>query len=121
MSMIPLGASSCAGKVISRSTEQWRIFVKTWFYLCVHFFHGEYMKVHKTAIFTLHVALCYNRTELYLYSLTCATFNRTLLVQFNRFSINRSCRLDSRLSVFVIIISSYIRTLSMGCYFLWRC
>ena len=65
MSMIPLGASSCARKVISRSTEQWRIFVKTWFYLCVHFFcHGEYMKVQKTAIFTLHVALCYrNRSH----------------------------------------------------------
>ena len=61
MSMIPLGASSCAHKAISRSTEQWRIFVKTWFYLCVRFFfcHGKYMKVCKTAIFTLHVALCY--------------------------------------------------------------
>ena len=51
MSMIPLGASSCACKTISWSTEQWRIFVKTWFYLCVHFCHGKYMKVHKTAIF----------------------------------------------------------------------
>ena len=45
MSMIPLGASSCARKAISQSTEQWRIFVKTWFYLCVHFCHGKYMKV----------------------------------------------------------------------------
>ena len=51
MSMIPLGASSCAHKAISWSTEQWRIFVKTWFYLCVHFCHGKYMKVHETAIF----------------------------------------------------------------------
>ena len=51
MSMIPLGASSCAHKTISRSTEQWRIFVNTWFYLCVHFCHGKYMKVHETAIF----------------------------------------------------------------------
>ena len=59
MSMIPLGASSCARKAISWSTEQWRILVKTWFYLCVRFCHGEYMKIHKTAIFTLHVALCY--------------------------------------------------------------
>ena len=47
MSMIPLGASSCARKAISQSTEQWRIFVKTWFYLCVHFCHGEYMKFAK--------------------------------------------------------------------------
>ena len=31
MSMIPLGASSCARKTILQSTEQWRIFVKTWF------------------------------------------------------------------------------------------
>ena len=63
MSMIPLGASSCARKAISWSTEQWGIFVKTWFYLCVRFCHGEYMKVHKTAIITLHVALCYKGTK----------------------------------------------------------
>ena len=51
MSMIPLGVSPCARKAISWSTEQWRILVKTWFYLCVHFCHGEYMEVYKTAIF----------------------------------------------------------------------
>ena len=49
--MILLGASSCARKAISWSTEQWRIFVKAWFYLCVCFCHGKYMKVRKTAIF----------------------------------------------------------------------
>ena len=38
MSMIPLGASSCARKTISRSTEQWRIFVKTWFVTFVSVF-----------------------------------------------------------------------------------
>ena len=30
-SMIPLGASSCARKTILWSTEQWRLFIKTWF------------------------------------------------------------------------------------------
>ena len=60
MSMIPLGASSCARKTISRSTEQWRIFVKTWLYLCVRLCHGKYMRVHeKLLFFNLHVALCY--------------------------------------------------------------
>ena len=59
MSMIPLGTSSCARKTISQSTEQWRIFVKTWFYLCVRFCHGKYMKVRKTVIlyFTCSVML----------------------------------------------------------------
>ena len=51
MSMILLGASSCARKAISRSTEQWRIFFKTWFYLCVRFCHGKYMKVHENCYF----------------------------------------------------------------------
>ena len=37
-SMIPLGASSCAHKTILQSTEQWRIFVKTWFLTFVSVF-----------------------------------------------------------------------------------
>ena len=59
MTMIPLGASSCAHKTISWSTEWWRIFVKTWLYLCVHFCHGKYMKVHETAIFHFTCSVCY--------------------------------------------------------------
>ena len=60
MSMIPLGASSCAHKTISRSTEWWRIFVNTFlFFICFTFAsvfcHGKYMKVHETAIFTLYM------------------------------------------------------------------
>ena len=59
MSMIPHVASSCARKTISRSTEQWRIFVKTWF---VTFVSVIVMveSSRKTANFTLHVVLCYN-------------------------------------------------------------
>ena len=38
MSMIPFGASSCACKTISQSTEQWRIFVKTGFLTFVSVF-----------------------------------------------------------------------------------
>ena len=62
--MIPLGASSCARKTILRSTEQWRIFVKTMFNLCVHLCHGKYLNVHKKLLFyNLHVALCYTTWE----------------------------------------------------------
>ena len=57
MSMIRLGASSCARKTISQSTEQWRIFLRLGFNLCVHLSHGKYLKVHKKLL--LHVALCY--------------------------------------------------------------
>ena len=64
MSMIPLGASSCARKTILPSTEQCRIFVKAWiFNLCVHLCYGKYLKVHESSrkllFFNLHVALCY--------------------------------------------------------------
>ena len=56
MSMIPLGASSCAHKTILRSTEQWRIFVKTWFFnLCVRLCYGKYLKVHENCYFLIYM------------------------------------------------------------------
>ena len=65
MSMIPLGASSCARKTILQSTEQWRIFVKTWFLTFVSIFAMvSTWEFTKTAIFNLHVALCYRRIGL---------------------------------------------------------
>ena len=51
--MIPLGASSCACKTILRSTEQWRIFVKTWFLTFV------LESSQKLLFYNLHVALCH--------------------------------------------------------------
>ena len=58
--MIPLGASSCACKTILWSTEQWKIFVKTWFFnLCVRLCHGKYLKVHEKLLFSIYTALCY--------------------------------------------------------------
>ena len=58
--MIPLGASSCARKTILWSTEQWRIFVKTWFLTFVSVFAWQVLESsRKTTIFNLHVALCY--------------------------------------------------------------
>ena len=54
MSMIPLGASSCACKTILRSTEQWI------FNLCIRLCYGKYLKVHENCyFFNLHVVLCY--------------------------------------------------------------
>ena len=80
MSMIPLGASSCARKTISRSTEQRRIFVKTRLCLCVCLCHGKYMRVHeKLLFFTLHVALCYIR--IFLFLLIRLHFHRTLFLE----------------------------------------
>ena len=60
MSMIPLGASSCAHKTILRSTEQWRIFVKTWFLTFMSVFvMVSTWKFTKTAILQFTCSMCY--------------------------------------------------------------
>ena len=63
MSMIPLGASSCARKPFYSLLNSGEYLLRPGFFfnLCVCLCYGKYLKVHEKLLFyNLHVVLCYN-------------------------------------------------------------